>query len=456
MFGNGTLRNLGSDGGNATGAGRPAEEEPGGYGRTEAAERNGGDRRSGQKRKKRTKGRIVIASLNMRGFSSSGAQTQVSEKWMRINQLIRDKKIAVLALQETHLTQERLLSLNTLFGATMMVLGSADVENTAGARGVAFAVNKRIVTEDDLRLTEILPGRAAILTFRWTGDRILNVLNVYAPNQPGPNSTFWSEVVDEVRTRRTRRPELMLGDFNLVESSIDRLPSHGDPQTPVENLAKMTAEWGMSDGWRVNNPRERAYSFMQQGTGSQSRIDRIYVTNELLRRAEDWTIEEAGFLTDHRLVSVSLANYKAPKTGSGRWAFPAALLSDGRFVKEMRDLGDKLQKDVLAVQNQTPERNVQKLYHEFKSRLRETARARAKKVIPKLDRKIEALRTDMKAALNEETPDEHRAAILQDKLTKLEIKRFDRKRRAVATKDWLQGETMSRYWTKLNAPQLPT
>ncbi|KAI0698299.1 Endonuclease/exonuclease/phosphatase [Cerioporus squamosus] len=374
------------------------------------------------RRKRRSKGRIVVASVNMRGFRMHG----------EVNQLIRDRKIAVLCLQETHLTLERIESLNVIFGATMKVLGCVDTDNESGARGIAFAINRRVIAEEDLTIAELIPGRAAALT-------LARILNVYAPNNAADNAAFWSRIEVDIRGGRIRRPDMMVGDFNMVEDSIDRLPPRSDQHAQLETLGRLIAHLGLNDGWRVNNPVERTYTFMQVATGSQSRIDRIYVSDELMSKAEDWETYGPGFPTDHRVVAVSLANYKAPGMGKGRWALPAALLNDNEFLQE----------DLAAMGERSAERNPQR-------RLGDAARKRAKVLMPKIDRRIEALEQDIKGRLTEEDPDVASIAILQERLTKLEIKRFDRKRRAVATKDWLHGEAMTRYWTRLNAPQLPS
>lgn len=452
----------------------PPEESPGLYDHTtdpshdeqlRSSERNqfsgtGNGIRSGREcrtrengpKKRKTKGRITVASLNMRGGNSGAA----GDKWLRVNQVLRDKRIAVLALQETHLTNERLENMNELFKASMVILNSPDPENPSGARGVAFAVNTRIVATEDLKMLEIVPGRAAILNFRWTGDRVLRILNVYAPNGAPENATFWRDIKEKLTSTRGRRPEMLLGDFNLVEDSMDRLPPRGDQTEAVEDLGRLVGALGMTDGWRRNNPNARAFTYLQLATGSQSRIDRIYVPDELMQRAEDWEMTGPGFPTDHRIVSVSLANYKAPRTGKGRWAFPQVLLTDGDFARSMRKMGMELQADLESLGERTERRNPQILYHEFKVKLRAEARTRAKKLIPKIERRIAALEHDISILLEGEDPDKHEVAILQDRMMKLEVKRFERKRRAVATKDWLKGETVSRYWTKLNAPQLPT
>ncbi|KIJ48464.1 hypothetical protein M422DRAFT_247801 [Sphaerobolus stellatus SS14] len=47
---------------------------------------------------------------------------------------------------------------------------------------------------------------------------------------------------------------MLLGDFNVVEDSIDRLPAHNDPQGPREALANFKSLFGLLDGWRRENP----------------------------------------------------------------------------------------------------------------------------------------------------------------------------------------------------------
>jgi hypothetical protein len=53
--------------------------------------------------KKQTQANLKIASLNIRGDGSA----QTHEKWQHINQIMREHNIGILAVQETHLTEEQ-------------------------------------------------------------------------------------------------------------------------------------------------------------------------------------------------------------------------------------------------------------------------------------------------------------------------------------------------------------
>ncbi len=78
--------------------------------------------------------------------------------------------------------------------------------------------------------------------------------------------------------------------------------------------------------------------------------------------------------------------------------------------------------------------------------------------MPRLDKRITALKLDIETILQRAslTDGEVRsAAIMRDELAGLEMKRFGTHRERVAANDWIQGETVCRYWTRLNAGSRP-
>lgn len=83
--------------------------------------------------KKKTKASIKIATLNMRG--------RETDKWNHINQMMRDRKIGVMAIQETHLTNTHTDQLHWLFGKRLHIINTID-EDEPNVRGVAIVLNK--------------------------------------------------------------------------------------------------------------------------------------------------------------------------------------------------------------------------------------------------------------------------------------------------------------------------
>ncbi|KAI1786137.1 Endonuclease/exonuclease/phosphatase [Ganoderma leucocontextum] len=412
-----------------------------------------------RKWKHKTRGKLRIATLNMRGFGHTTNEI-ANEKWMRINQMVRDNNITVLALQETHLSAERLEVLNRVFASSLDVLNSPDPENQTAARGVAFVLNKRLMGDTTYEHKVITPGRVIELSIHWRNNVPLTIHNVYAPNTAGENEALWRSLGDAYRTDETGGPDFLVGDFNMVENAMDRMPMRGDDSGPTTALRTLRVSADLIDGWRLENPTERAFTYLQTSTGSQSRIDRIYVKRAMERRTVDWQIKEPGIHTDHKLVSVAVSNHRTPHLGDGRWAMPVSLTTDSVFMNVVTELGTTLQDEIRSMSVRTDTINPQTAYHKFKQAVQQAARSRAKVKIPKLDRRITRMKEDLKQMLrgpdiNSSKEAQRHAALLQDRITALEVQRFGTKRTKVAAHDWLEGETISKYWTKINAPPRP-
>ena len=85
---------------------------------------------------------INVATLNMNGLTAPSSGMTFLEKWSMVNQTLNQYKIAVLALQETHLDQEIVDRLKQCFGRKMHTEFSQDLEAPCTTAGVAFVINK--------------------------------------------------------------------------------------------------------------------------------------------------------------------------------------------------------------------------------------------------------------------------------------------------------------------------
>lgn len=141
-------------------------------------------------------------------------------KWNHINQLVKEKRLGVLAIQEAHLTQEHVDDLHKLFGKRLQIHFSQG-QNT-NAHGVAIVLNREITNIHGIQQVDIIPGRAMLLTLPWHSDLTITILNVYAPNAHNENQQFWETLELKWVNLNLPMPDIMLGDFNLVEDAIDR------------------------------------------------------------------------------------------------------------------------------------------------------------------------------------------------------------------------------------------
>ncbi|KAI9059685.1 DNase I-like protein, partial [Trametes sanguinea] len=403
-----------------------------------------------------TRCRLRLATLNVRGFGRARA-SGVSDKWLAINQIMKDHRLAILAVQEAHLDEERLSTLKNLFAAQLTIIASSNPRNPGGAEGVAFVVSNKILSHGQPVCEEIVPGRASLISVPWTATKAIKILNVYAPNRPDENAAFWDKLGELTEGRAALRPDVLCGDFNVTEDAIDRLPSRSDNALLVEALLRLIGRWNMRDTWRRANPTARDYTYLQLATGARSRIDRIYTRSSLTQAVADWKICPMGSLTDHSMMSLSLANYHAPKVGQGRWALPVDLLDDAPFTDVMRQLGEGLQKELDAAVGRSETCNPQTLLAAFKRKLRSAARDRLKVRTAKRELREKKLRDQIVTELQrpverngDETAVVETAALLQTELTRVQDRSFEITKMRAAAKDWAYGERIGKYWIRMN------
>ena len=174
---------------------------------------------------------MKIASLNIRRRTST-TQGFRCEKWNEMYRVMNTHRLAVLAVQETHLTDELVDNIRLSFDSRIALFHSP-LPDTRNAAGVAIVVNKTVINANKVSCEEIIPGRAILATIQWHANTELKVLNVYAPNDTKTNELFWERLNTLIVEKPHWKPDVLLGDFNLVEDSLDRLPCHHDDASAV-------------------------------------------------------------------------------------------------------------------------------------------------------------------------------------------------------------------------------
>ena len=258
------------------------------------------------------------------------------------------------------------------------------------------------------------------------------------------------------------KPDLMVGDFNMVEDSLDRLPSHSDQGGTTEALDDLKQLLEVEDGWRNTYLQTIAFTYLQSnGLKSQSRIDRIYFKPCITTTAREWNISATGLPhANHKMVSVQIVDENAPNTGPGRWSIPAHLIRDGPLLKYIKERGKEAQQKVNETKNhRTVDSNPQTIYAKFKRDVLDMAWKRERAIVPKLIQEIQMCECELKSLNNnmEVTTEEKviESEILTQKLTKLKRKQHLKIRSSIAIKNRIEGETMTRSWIQNNKIEKP-
>jgi exonuclease III len=282
---------------------------------------------------------INIATLNMNGFTAPANHMTGIEKWSAVYHTINENKIAILALQETHLDQSLLHDINTCFGKRITVINSQDPNSPRATAGVAFVINKSLIAPKEISTHELIKGRALALKVKWRENEEAVLINVYAPNNRNEHREFWNQMEAKRRSQNLRRPDFLMGDFNVMEDPIDRAPARPDDPNAVEALRNLRHSLDLQDSWRHAFPNDRSFTYRANNNGNQikSRLDRIYTSSAVVKHTFDWKTCLMAVPTDHWLVSTKYAPAEAPYIGKGRWTLQLTALENKERPGKKRD-----------------------------------------------------------------------------------------------------------------------
>ena len=398
--------------------------------------------------------RVTIASLNIKGRTSGDL-----EKWYHVPQFMREKRIGILAVQETHLTEEIAENFERMYGNNLKLIHSPDPASN-NAKGVAFVLNKKLVPTDDVSQDIVVPGRVLVISIPWKDNATITALNIYAPNIPQEARIFWREVQDGLRWMAPTKPNVMLGDFNLVEDTLDRIPSGTDDPQTAEHLKEVRTSLNMIDGWRRANEEEKGYTWSRTMDGTQSRIDRIYVHESMFTECTNWELTHTPIPTDHDMVSAKISMSTAPVVGRGRWAVPPRLMKQQRLRTAIQEGAKSLQRKLENMGQRKPWRNPQTLLKDFKTEVRCMARDHERKNQPMIANKIASLTEQLRATLNNpDQPEEETRLVsihLRKEIMTLVKQTHQYNRDKMAAINAVEGEKIGKTWSnrhKISKPR---
>ncbi|KAF8290537.1 DNase I-like protein, partial [Clavulina sp. PMI_390] len=267
-----------------------------------------------------------------------------NDKWSQINHQITNLDLAILAVQETHLDHALIERLEKRFGKNLAFYHSINPEGRR-AEGVSVIINKARLPAGTAKATEIVPGQAILVSIPWRKNLKINLLAVYAPTGAGrANEQFWNLLTNEWDKPESELPQVnaLLGDFNVVEGQIDRMPPRNDREATVEALGALKQKLGVRDAWRLRHPEERIFTFTQDRALSpkSSRLDRIYLDDINIDRASNWEAVCMPYnLSDHLLIKTKISLSGSAQMGTGRWSLPLYMLEDRAFMEKTRKRG---------------------------------------------------------------------------------------------------------------------
>ena len=415
---------------------------------------------------------IKVTSLNMRGcLKNNKDKLKMVIDWLRIN------RIAILALQETHLTDEAVEELNEKY-EKLKFFGSG-LSTSKG--GIMFITTDRIGTPKSLTYKTLEQGRSRVLCLDYEG-QTLTIVNVYMPNNKPQQKETLQNLCKDLRNHQGIADSelLIVGDWNFMEDKIDRSPQHNDDKGVAREMSRLKMSFDLIDGWRVANPDERRFSWEGMSGNERkkifSRIDRIYTSRKMWDITNKYKIINCD-ISDHDGVATTIREASTPEMGKGEAKLNMSIINHPMFRKEADQLINKLEKQIkeyhrLVGLKDKPEKmnklyklrthyNPQKSWHQYKEgllmaseRATKSRRKELTKFRNKAEKDIQQAEKQLKDCIPEKE-EAHRKTLSDRKRTLSEYEEETRNTRTHLkdAKWFLTNKKSSKQWFGLFKPR---
>jgi exonuclease III len=176
-------------------------------------------------------------------------------------------------------------------------------------------------------------GRVCVCDLTFNGTP-LRVVNIYAPTVGTDRLNFLSQLDKYLLTRRK---VIMGGDFNLVlDIAMDCFGGnpHGSIGSP--ELKRLLSKYHFIDIWRHQHPSLKTCTWSNTDRSIMSRLDKFYISVDLVDDSKIVTGIHQCHLSDHDLVSFHIFYMHHVLTwGRGVWKMNTSLLKHVKLRTEI-------------------------------------------------------------------------------------------------------------------------
>uniref|UniRef100_A0A8C0LAL5 RNA-directed DNA polymerase n=1 Tax=Canis lupus dingo TaxID=286419 RepID=A0A8C0LAL5_CANLU len=261
---------------------------------------------------------LSIVTLNVNGLNDPIKRRRVSD-W------IKKQDPSICCLQETHFRQKDTYSLK--------IKGWRTIYHSNGPQkkaGVALLISDKLkftpktVVRDEEGHYIILKGSIQ--------QEDLTILNIYAPNVGA--AKYINQLLTKVK-KYLDNNTLILGDFNLALSILDRSSKHNISKE-TRALNDTLDQMNFTDIYRTLHPNSTEYTFFSSAHGTFSRIEHILGHKSGLNRYQKIGIVPCIF-SDHNALKLELNHNKKFGRTSNTWRLRIILLKDKRVNQEIKE-----------------------------------------------------------------------------------------------------------------------
>ena len=218
---------------------------------------------------------MKVGTLNVNGFVTSAT------KRSHIFNFISTEKLDIICLQETHLTDNDNTSDIFKDFKGKVFLNSC---NIGRKYGVAILIREGL----DCSVSKIQKdtnGRILSLLCQLKS-HVVNIVNLYCPVNPCHRAEFIASTADyyiKTHNKLTVTNRIVCGDFNCVDNvTLDRTGAKNRTTVGIKQLNTIIENYSLHDAYRHLHPDQKSYTYHNKFRKSYSRIDRLYISEQLL------------------------------------------------------------------------------------------------------------------------------------------------------------------------------
>ena len=277
-----------------------------------------------------------MSSLKIVLWNGSGIRASAQSTKQKLDFFAKEYtnySFTVAAFVETHLKQGDVLPKQIkLFSTAYHIVNEPTPPNESHA-GILVLIHK------DFTITQssvIQSGRILCIKIEHsTSRKIFNIVTVYGtPNQRMSKSDIDAFCTNVTSCLDPLEPNVILGDFNFVDSPLDRQAVIGSYEKPfIIPWSQVLTNTQTVDAYRVQYPTKRVYSFVsKQG---RSRLDRAYVSKDIVRTVVRQRYTRTPFTMAHKIYSLELIGEQ--EIGPTYWKFNTTFLQDAHYTRLVQD-----------------------------------------------------------------------------------------------------------------------
>ena len=232
-----------------------------------------------------------VISTNCRGLSDK-------QKRRDVFKFVRETKASIACLQDIHLDPK----LESYVQAEW-ALEAIFCPYKSNARGVAILFNNNFEFKIN-RYHKDIEGNFIVMDLS-TAEKNITLINVYGPNKDSPQ--FYRELHETIKGFNNEYI-IACGDWNIaLDPEMDRINYVNDNNPKArEALKEIVSKMNLTDIWRFMYPDKKDYTWRQQHSFKQGRID-FYLTSENLVQSIKNVSIKTGYKTDHRLITLEIS-----------------------------------------------------------------------------------------------------------------------------------------------------